>query len=126
METYGLAPAESDIAIALRVSGPSAHQMVRMLEAKELISRKPGIGRSIELLVDENALPKWKGKMPPYSVSVWAKSDEDAQKIVDAIVQSRLDQRQKLKSTKANVTIEILQTEDLHGNRHTRSDRAPE
>jgi len=40
-----------------RVTPPSVHQMVLMLEAKGLIKRVPGQGRSIRLLIGHQDLP---------------------------------------------------------------------
>jgi len=50
-------PAEADMQRHFRVSGPSVHQMVVTLERNGLIRRKPGIPRSIELLVAPESLP---------------------------------------------------------------------
>ena len=47
MEGFGLAPAESEMATAMKVSPPSVNQMMRMLEKKGLVRRKPGVARSI-------------------------------------------------------------------------------
>jgi hypothetical protein len=41
-----------------RVSGPAVHQMVVGLEKSGLISRQPGVPRSIRLLVGREALPE--------------------------------------------------------------------
>ena len=41
-----------------RVSGPAVHQMVVGLEKSGLISRQPGVPRSIRLLVARSALPE--------------------------------------------------------------------
>ena len=40
-----------------RVSPPSVHQMVLTLERAGLIRRKPGLARSIEVLVEPEHLP---------------------------------------------------------------------
>jgi hypothetical protein len=40
-----------------QVTPPSVHQMVLTLERAGLIRRRPGVARSIELLVDPDALP---------------------------------------------------------------------
>ena len=54
-------PAETDMQRYFRVSPPSVHQMVLTLERNGLIRRKPGVARSIELLVPPEQLPilKW-------------------------------------------------------------------
>lgn len=62
-EGFGLPPAESEIAKAIGVSPPSAIQMMKTLERKGLIRRKPGVPRSIEILLAPEAFPKWKGKI---------------------------------------------------------------
>lgn len=53
----GRAPAEADLQRHFRVTPPSAHQMVLTLERAGLLRRRPGVARSIELLVDPGALP---------------------------------------------------------------------
>jgi DNA-binding MarR family transcriptional regulator len=50
-------PAEADMQRHFRVTPPTAHQMVLTLERAGLIRRKPGVARSIELLVDPEHLP---------------------------------------------------------------------
>jgi DNA-binding MarR family transcriptional regulator len=54
-------PAETDMQRHFRVSPPSVHQMVVTLERAGLIRRKPGVPRSIELLIAPQQLPilKW-------------------------------------------------------------------
>src|SRR3954469_17586193 len=47
----GRPPAESDIQRRFGVSPPSVHQMVLTLERLELIRRRPGVARSIEVLL---------------------------------------------------------------------------
>ncbi|MER8534690.1 MULTISPECIES: hypothetical protein [unclassified Mesorhizobium] len=39
------------------VTAPSVHKMVLILERAGLIRRRPGLARSIELLVEPNILP---------------------------------------------------------------------
>jgi DNA-binding MarR family transcriptional regulator len=51
-------PAEADIQQYFRVTPPSVHQMVLMLERKGFIKRQPGVARSIEVLVDPKLLPE--------------------------------------------------------------------
>jgi DNA-binding MarR family transcriptional regulator len=55
---HGLAPAEADIQRYFRVSPPSVHQMVLTLEKAGLITRQPGVARSIALVIDPKALPE--------------------------------------------------------------------
>ena len=54
----GRPPAEADMQRFFAVTPPSVHQMVLTLERQGFISRKPGIARSIDLLVDPDILPK--------------------------------------------------------------------
>ena len=54
----GRPPAEADMQQYFKVSPPSVHQMVVKLESLGLIERKPGVGRSIRVLVDPNKIPR--------------------------------------------------------------------
>ena len=54
---FGRSPAEADLQRHFQVSPPSVHQMVLTLERIGLIRRKPGIARSIELLIEPGKLP---------------------------------------------------------------------
>lgn len=74
IDDFGLSPAESEIAEALKVSGPSANQMMKTLAAKGLIRREAGVARSIELLIDAQDIPKWKGETPTRVVWEWVKT----------------------------------------------------
>ena len=49
--------AEADIQKYFKVTPPTVHQMLITLERKGLIQRKPGVARSIELLVSADSLP---------------------------------------------------------------------
>jgi len=51
------APAEADLQRYFQVTPPTVHQMVLTLEARDLIERKPGVARSIRLLVPREAIP---------------------------------------------------------------------
>jgi DNA-binding MarR family transcriptional regulator len=53
----GRPPAEAEMQRHFRVTPPSVHQMVLTLERAGLIRRKPGVARSIEVLVQPEALP---------------------------------------------------------------------
>jgi DNA-binding MarR family transcriptional regulator len=57
IQINGRAPAEADLQGYFRVTPPSIHQMVLTLERAGLIRRQPGVARSIQLLVDPEALP---------------------------------------------------------------------
>ena len=50
-------PAEADMQRHFRVTPPTVHQMVVTLEQAGLITRQPGVPRSIQLLVDPERLP---------------------------------------------------------------------
>ena len=54
---FGQAPAESDIQRHFLVSAPSVNAMMQTLTRKGLISRVPGVPRSIKLLVPAHLLP---------------------------------------------------------------------
>jgi len=53
----GRPPAQADIQRFFQVTPPSVHQMLLTLERGGLISRWPGIARSIVVLLDRSALP---------------------------------------------------------------------
>ena len=56
----GRSPAEADMQRFFAVTPPSVHQMVLTLERHGWITRKPGIARSIQILIDPQILPKLK------------------------------------------------------------------
>jgi len=74
-EGFGLPPAESEIAAAIGVAPPSVNQMMKTLEKKSLIRRRPGVPRSIEILIASDAIPKWKGKRISRTMTVWTLRD---------------------------------------------------
>ena len=51
-------PAEGDIARDFRVSPPTVHQMIVKLEELGLISREPGVARSIRVAIPTNEIPE--------------------------------------------------------------------
>jgi DNA-binding MarR family transcriptional regulator len=53
----GRPPAQADIQRFFQVTPPSVYQMLLTLEREGLISRRPGVPRSIAVLVDRSALP---------------------------------------------------------------------
>jgi Mn-dependent DtxR family transcriptional regulator len=53
----GRPPAEADIQRYFEVTPPTVHQMLITLQRIGLIRRKPGVARSIELLVPPESLP---------------------------------------------------------------------
>jgi DNA-binding MarR family transcriptional regulator len=50
-------PAEADIQRRFGVTPPTVHQMILALEREGLISRRPSVPRSIEVLVPPERLP---------------------------------------------------------------------
>ena len=54
-------PAESEIREYFRVSPPSVHQMIVKLEENGLITREPGVARSVRVLVPRSELPELEG-----------------------------------------------------------------
>jgi SOS-response transcriptional repressor LexA len=61
---HGRPPAEADMQRYFRVSPPSVHQMVLTPERAGLIRRKPGLARSIEVLVEPEHLPVLRSRQP--------------------------------------------------------------
>ncbi len=53
-------PAESDIQKFFKVTTPTAHQMVVILESIGAIKRKPRVARSIEIILDQSEIPPLK------------------------------------------------------------------
>jgi DNA-binding MarR family transcriptional regulator len=67
----GRPPAEADMQRFFRVTPPSVHQMVVTLEQAGLISRLPGIARSIAVLIDRRDLPELTpGHLQPVKITV--------------------------------------------------------
>src|SRR3954468_21876715 len=63
----GRPPAQADIQRFFQVTPPSVHQMLLTLERGGMITRRPGVPRSIAVLVDRSALPDLE---PGYGQSV--------------------------------------------------------
>ena len=61
---HGRPPAEADLQRHFRVSPPAVHQMVLTLERAGLIRRRPGLARSIEVLVKTERLPVLRPAQP--------------------------------------------------------------
>lgn len=57
MKLHRRPPAEADMQTFFEVTPPSVHRMVVELELRGLIRRQPGQARSIQLLVEPEALP---------------------------------------------------------------------
>ena len=54
---HGRAPAESEMQEYFHTTPPSVHQMILTLERLALITRAPGVARSIRLLLARAELP---------------------------------------------------------------------
>ncbi len=67
----GRPPAEADMMRFFRLTPSSVHQMVLTLEQAGLISRQPGVPRSIAVLLDRAALPELNpGHVQPVKTTV--------------------------------------------------------
>jgi len=55
---HRFSPSESEIVEYFRVSPPSVHQMIVKLEEKELITREPGVPRSVRVTVPRGEIPE--------------------------------------------------------------------
>ncbi len=53
-------PAQADLQRFFRVTPPTVHQMLLTLEKAGLISRQPGVARSVAVLVGRDRLPSLK------------------------------------------------------------------
>ncbi len=62
IELHGRAPAESEIVRHMRVTAPSAHDMMVKLAELGYLERSPGTARSIRLLIDAKLLAKTASK----------------------------------------------------------------
>jgi len=54
---FGRPPAEADMQRHFQVTPPTVHQMVLTLDRAGLIKRRPGVARTVELLIDPGSLP---------------------------------------------------------------------
>ncbi len=73
IDGFGYPPAESEIAKAMKVSPPSVNQMMKTLEKKGCIRRKPQTARSIEILLSPILIPKWRKRITT-TQRVWMRS----------------------------------------------------
>ena len=64
------APAEADIQHRFGVTPPSVHQMILALERAGFVRRKPGVPRSIKVLVPPEQLPVLEISPQPVKTSV--------------------------------------------------------
>jgi DNA-binding MarR family transcriptional regulator len=63
-------PAEADIQRHFGVTPPSVHQMILTLERAGFIRRRPGVARSIEVLIPPEDLPVLQALIQPVKTSV--------------------------------------------------------
>ena len=61
---HGRAPAEADFQRYFGVTPPSVHQMILTLERRRLITRTPGMARSIKLRVPTAEVPLLERRQP--------------------------------------------------------------
>ena len=54
----GVAPSHADFQMHFKVTPPTVNQMIKILETKGFIHKKPGVARSIKLLIPVNLLPE--------------------------------------------------------------------
>jgi DNA-binding MarR family transcriptional regulator len=62
-------PAEADMQRYFGVTPPSVHQMILTLERAGLVRRRPGVPRSIEILVPPEDLPVLQAQTQPVKTS---------------------------------------------------------
>jgi ketosteroid isomerase-like protein len=58
---HGRSPSEAEMQLFFMVTPPSVHQMVMTLEKRGLIARRPGVARSLRVLVSADELPSLDG-----------------------------------------------------------------
>jgi DNA-binding MarR family transcriptional regulator len=63
-------PAEAEMQRYFGVTPPSVHQMILTLERAGLIRRRPGVPRSIEMLLPPDDLPVLQAQSQPVKISV--------------------------------------------------------
>jgi len=99
-EGFGVPPAESEIAEAMKVRPPSVNGMLKTLAKKGLIRKQPGEARSIEMMVDPDEIPRWKKKLH-CKMEFWAPADASKEWLdqrTDEIIQFRKAGRAKAKN----------------------------
>jgi SOS-response transcriptional repressor LexA len=95
----GRPPAEADMIRFFRVTPPTVHQMVLSLEKAGLISRKPGVPRSIAVLLERSALPELNPRdAQPVKTTVTGFRRVNSLLLVQAIQHGRSWARQEARS----------------------------
>lgn len=82
---HGHAPAEADLQRHFSVTPPSVHQMILTLERKHLISRVPGVGRSIQLRISTAELPSLARSPFPARISQTGSDRRPVRKAMPAV-----------------------------------------
>jgi len=78
---HGYPPSEAEIATAMCVAPPSVNQMIKNLERRGLVSRQPGVPRSVHVLIPEDEIPSWRrgGVVTAPAKSQRSRSDDRAE-----------------------------------------------
>ncbi|WP_437588995.1 LexA family protein [Sorangium sp. So ce1000] len=80
---HGHAPSEAEMQQYFRVSPPSVHRMILALAQRGLITREPGVARSIRVLVPAAELPPLDGDAPgPRGPSDAGSADDSLERAV--------------------------------------------
>ncbi len=77
-DLHGYPPAEAEIAAAMCVSPRSVNQMVKVLERRGLIDRRPGQPRSIRVRTPENEIPPWHNRK---HLTISARADKQSSRL---------------------------------------------
>lgn len=84
----------------MKVQPPSANGMFKSMVKKGLISKEPGVARSIEILIDADEIPRWKKKINS-TMKLWAPVDASREWLDqrgDDIIRRRKAARRKAKN----------------------------
>lgn len=96
-EGFGEAPSEVEIAEAMKVKPSSVNSMLKTMVKHGLVSKQPGVARSIEVLVEPSKIPKWKKKLH-CNLEVWVPKNttpEQLDEIYESIIERRKAERRK-------------------------------
>lgn len=81
---HGRAPAEAEMERFFHVTPPSVHQMILTLERRGLITRTPGVARSIRLNLPPENLPPLKGNAATATIPLPPAHRAEGQQPADA------------------------------------------